>query len=117
MAEKSVKKVKVPKEKKPEKPAEAKPAAEKVPKQRKKKQVPTPEELKKILHENITQFTNIAGELESELVKLKPLGLVRTTELVESTLNDIKEDLNGAKEDLEDLNKQLTVIPEEPKKA
>jgi len=99
------KKVKIVKDKAPKE----KPAAPKNP--RKRKVPPTPEEVRKILTDNIAQFEKVANELEAEMLKVKPLGVPRTVEVVEATIKDIREDLQDTKEDLEAM-KQLPTVPE-----
>ena len=68
-----------------------------------KKQPPTPAEMKKILTESIAELKGIVTELNEEKVRLQPLNLKRTNELMAETLQNLAEDL----EDLELKLKEL----------
>lgn len=69
-----------------------------------KKQI-TPEEFKKMLEDGKKELLVILSELEMEFEKVKPLNLKRVPELIQTTIQNLKEDLEDMEESIKEIPK------------
>jgi signal transduction histidine kinase len=69
-----------------------------------KKKVLTPEEVKAKLMEAEKQVTELLNELRSEVERMKPINVPKSTQLVQEAIADLEDEMTDIKEELVRVN-------------